>query len=612
MKTKTINNKSKTRINNKSKTRRIKKGGMFFKSDPYKSCEDNKKDWMSVWKSRPGYEIYNPNMLYPGYWNLTGVPTEYGLLNSDGSPRKCNEPSNKDCFDNKRDWDYFWSKKPGHEMYNPFTLYEGNPYNEPVRNSLTDDYGEPKVCDGDMDFNKYIQSDEYKQNELKLITHTKRFDLGRTLNKLQHSKDKMYKTTNKQFKTFEPLYTVNKTEKAKYKTDYPLLELNEEEIVAQEQQEEAEQQQKQLQRVEKESTLKEVASIIVSHNTRIQCLLDAIIQNSSEDKIRFMNCAILKITVTPYSLQLSMVYEGNLSEREKSKINEERPYYVKENSSLPGHIVYPTSVYDYSVIKPLLKLPEIDKKFTFYIFRHGQGEHNVSSNIPAGILHSVTDTSITSDGNAQATLAGNKLYEYLTTQQQTIPTHLFVSDLIRTHQTLFAVLNAMQTPFEGPLIPVTRKPVVLPCASELPIKGVRGNCDQTTADAEIYKKLSAENYSKCKVNSDGTLHADCNPNVDWDTMYLPFYGGKVRGQEDTIVGTAKQLLYPLDKTNCRNTTMVALAIYYLTDPQFIDKHVENKIDMTDMAEIGEKSYDEQMKYYLAHRGGTRKLKRNRK
>jgi hypothetical protein len=365
--------------------------------------------------------------------------------------------------------------------------------------------------------------------------------------------------------------------------------------------------------------------------------LDAILQNSNEDKIRFMNCAILKLSVTPYSLELSMVYQGNLSEKEMRKINDARPYYVKEESTLPGHIIYPTSVYDYVSIKPLLNLPDIDKKFTFYIIRHGQGQHNDSSNVAAGILHSVPDTSITPDGIEQARLAGNQLYEYLTTNQQIIPTHLFVSDLVRTHQTLFTLLDAMQTP-SGPLIPVTRKPVVLPCASELPIKGVRGNCDQATADAKIYKKLSAENYSKCKVKSDGSLHTDCNSKVDWNTIYLPFYGGKVRGQEDTIVGRAKHLLYPLDKTNCRNTTMVALAIYYLTEPQFsekvntldnsvmatMDKSPEeqfaekvNTLDNSDMATMMDKSPEEQLQYSIDNRSGGRrtrklKLKLNRK
>lgn len=317
---------------------------------------------------------------------------------------------------------------------------------------------------------------------------------------------------------------------------------------------------------QEEEVQQEIASIIVSHNTRIQCLLDAIHQNDNEDKIRFMNCAILKLTVTPQLLHLSMVYQGNLSEIETSKISEERPYYVKEMTTpIPGHVVYPTTTYSldtYNFIE-YLKLPFINKQYTFYVVRHGQGQHNDTSNVLAGRLHMVTDTSLTPEGISQAKIAGQQLYQYLTINTQVVPTYFFVSDLVRTHETLVTLLDNMQDP-EGPPIITPRKPIVLPCASELPIKGTRGSCDQDTADSPLYSKLSSENYSKCSVNSDGSLHPNCNPNVDWNTLYLPFYGGKVRGQKDTLPGYAETKFYPLDKNNCRNTSMIALAIQYIS------------------------------------------------
>jgi hypothetical protein len=196
-------------------------------------------------------------------------------------------------------------------------------------------------------------------------------------------------------------------------------------------------------------------------------------------------------------------------------------------------------------------------------------------------------------------------------QKQKLPTHFFVSDLIRTHETLFTIIKtAREQTIEPNFLAFTQKPVVLPCASELPIKGVRGNCDQATGDAGLYKKLASENYSKCKVNSDGSLQTQCNSEVDWNTMYLPFYGGKVRGQRDTILGRVKQFRYPLDKSSCRDTTMIALAIYYLNEPQFQGKHVK-MLDNTLAAEIEQQPYEEQLKYSLANRGGTRKFKMKR-
>jgi hypothetical protein len=234
----------------------------------------------------------------------------------------------------------------------------------------------------------------------------------------------------------------------------------------------------------------------------------------------------------------------------------------------------------------------------------------------ANKFHAVPDTSLTPNGITQATLAGKELYQYLTLNRQTVPTHFFVSDLIRTHETLFTLIDGMrETPESQPFISLTRKPIVLPCVHELPFKGVKGNCDESTSNKGLYSKLAAENYSKCKVNSDGTLDSKCNPMVDWNTLYLGFYGGKVRSQKDTITGTIEKKFYPLDISRCSYTSMIALAITYLTKPEFVEKHVEQKIGNTEMDEMMDKSYEEQMKYSDEHRsippsvfGGTRKRK----
>ena len=717
-----VNNKVNKKINkvNKIKTR---KGGA---SNPRKSCADNRKDWNNVWKSKPGYEYYDPEMLYPGRWNLTGVPVKNGLkgeakdYNSQGvgnNTRYC-DPSNKSCGDNKKDWVTYWSKTPGHEIYNPYTLYYDNPNFEPVENGLTkDDMKSPRSCYDDMDYMKYVNSDDYKRKKEEEVRNaTSRpapYDTAKTLEYLQKYKEKTKnrtknnqqdylqylhnKTKSSETKNFlkpASLYSIKQSEalltkpdeermsslheyipgvrdgdmpivlpldhtsvvpKTTYKTRNPLIESpeeEEEELLQQEEERQLEekrrvereeriqtgiqevqkeelthQQQRELE--EAESKMEEEVSMIVSHNTRIQCLLDAIQQNASKDKIRFMNCAILKLTITPQSLYLSMVYEGNLSEKEKRKISAERPYYMKNVPAvrLPGQIVYPNFTYrlDTYTFTQYLKLSNIDKKYTFYIVRHGQAMHNDKGNVLAGKLHVVTDTSLTEEGHSQAQSAGEEFYEFLTQQNQKIPTHFFVSDLLRTHETLFSIVTAARKQSIDPnFLSFFQKPIVLPCASELPIKGVRGNCDEATGEAGIHKKLASENYSKCKVNSDGTLQANCNPDVDWETMYLPFYGGKVRGQRDTILGRVKQFRYPLDKSSCRDTSMIALAIYYLTEPQF-QKQVKNtvtgetmnipekQIDNTLAAQLMDMTYEQQIEYYKKHKlgGRTRKFKMKR-
>jgi hypothetical protein len=135
------------------KTRRNRK---FRGGNPKKSCKKNKIDWERNWKQKLGYEKYHPRMLYPGP-NTENLPLMNGLESDvEGVPRTCFEASNKDCHENKRDWELFWSKQSEHTIYNPTTLYEGNEVNLPKPKGLTDDLGNPKTCDKAP---LYLQSD---------------------------------------------------------------------------------------------------------------------------------------------------------------------------------------------------------------------------------------------------------------------------------------------------------------------------------------------------------------------------------------------------------------------------------------------------------------------
>jgi hypothetical protein len=136
----------KTRKNkiNKRKTKSKTKGGVLW-PDRYKSCADIKKDWENVWKHKPGYEKYNPNVFYPGKYNLINrLPTTLTQINN--NKVECFEESNKDCAANKRDWEIFWSHNPKHAIYNPSTLYQGNYFKEPFLDGLTYDNGKRKSC----------------------------------------------------------------------------------------------------------------------------------------------------------------------------------------------------------------------------------------------------------------------------------------------------------------------------------------------------------------------------------------------------------------------------------------------------------------------------------
>ena len=139
--------KRKNKINkiNKKINKRKTKGGVGLYSNPLKSCDDIKKDWRTVWKHKPGYEKYNPTLFYPGKYNvMTTLPSK--LEQQKNGRVICYESTNKDCAENKRDWELFWSKNPKYVVYNPATLYEGNEYVSPSVHALTDENGKAKTC----------------------------------------------------------------------------------------------------------------------------------------------------------------------------------------------------------------------------------------------------------------------------------------------------------------------------------------------------------------------------------------------------------------------------------------------------------------------------------
>jgi len=345
-------------------------------------------------------------------------------------------------------------------------------------------------------------------------------------------------------------------------------------------------------------------SFIVSHNTRIQCLVEGIQPHFgiiTTNKTRFQNCVILKLELGPTYAALSMVYSGELNSRERSKVSVDRPYYIKEEDfntlqthgvihkgkdiygqdrfyrptpqEIAGYMNYPskrtTSAETLIHIRNALKL-HTPEEHVFYLIRHGQAEHNQTTKV-IGVKVSNTfgvklDTEITKEdqpadlpesGKWQARRAGLYLrnHELKTPATKDI---FFVSDLKRTHETAEEIKEIIQN---------YEMCIVLPCASELSQKGVQGNCDAITADTSIMKKIARENYSACVTTTRGTeviLTPSCNHLVDWRSIYLPFYGNKVRGQEDTLWGsvTLKRYSVNLIKQHCRNTTMISMAACY--------------------------------------------------
>lgn len=310
-------------------------------------------------------------------------------------------------------------------------------------------------------------------------------------------------------------------------------------------------------------------SFIVSHNNRIQCLVDSIHHHfgffpTPAGKIRFQNCVVLKLEIGPTRAGLSMIYSGELSDKERSKVSNDKPYFVNDKfASDVGYVKYPTmeKTDEPTIIqiRNALKLPPLQDTHVFYLIRHGQALHNQKVNGISSTLGMSLDTPITKEGTQSGQQQAIRTGEFLKSVGIIVNKGdiIFVSDLLRTYETAKAITSIIG---DGGLSQF----IVLPCANELSDSGVRGNCDLVTSHNFIGSKIARENYSSCVVKNGIFEPNKCNLNVDWQSIYLPFYGNSVRGQEDTVTGyiTFKRSAINRIKEHCRNTTMISMALFY--------------------------------------------------
>jgi len=319
-----------------------------------------------------------------------------------------------------------------------------------------------------------------------------------------------------------------------------------------------------------------IVSVIASHNTRLQCLID-FIRDETTPKIRYMNCVIFKLVITNDQLDLSMIYSGELEEHEQRKISVDRPYYVKDlRDCYPrGQSVTPNvenvewigpkpynvyTPYTSTNFKTRLKLPPvISNTHIFYLVRHGQGLHNATNTYGMTL-----DTPLTRLGYQQAERAGDALKQHIDRHHPQIPPqqyYFFVSDLLRTQQTCetisFRLFRANQ---------YSDKFIVLPCAHEITTKGNnKGNCDQVASESNLYKKVARENYPSCTTNQ-GRLNPTCNEEDNEWSYYLDFYGNKIRAEQNYTSNYVRSFFQPQRETKqCRNTNMISEAMQIIQE-----------------------------------------------
>ena len=96
-------------------------------------------------------------------------------------------------------------------------------------------------------------------------------------------------------------------------------------------------------RNEKKNTDK-IVSLIATHNNRLQCFIDLIYEYLSfkkdEGKIKFKNCAILRLEFDVYNLKLELVYDGEVKNSDKNLYYTTKDQKEQKDPKDPNEIIF--------------------------------------------------------------------------------------------------------------------------------------------------------------------------------------------------------------------------------------------------------------------------------
>ena len=248
--------------------------------------------------------------------------------------------------------------------------------------------------------------------------------------------------------------------------------------------------------VETESPVEETASPVEKTDIKD-------IKNFFDDEgeiASFMNCAILKIHMDGRYVTIELVYQGEL---EEDKGN--RRYFVTQSDKIE-------QVEFKKITLPLentILSHFFDKGiYTFYLMRHGQGDHNVRTDFNKRFaqLFYTGNTTLTQIGKDQAIKAAKALDLNPTTIN-----YLFTSDLKRTRETLAyfymqLCIELINKNIKTNKTNKTNKPIeinktfyILPCSHELQYK--ISNETSTNIDKLNEREvIASENKPACQFN----------------------------------------------------------------------------------------------------------------
>jgi hypothetical protein len=264
---------------------------------------------------------------------------------------------------------------------------------------------------------------------------------------------------------------------------------------------------------------------------------------------RFKNGCILEFKITTSNIRVKLVYDGIVDEEKPKYV-----YYVSPGSAPDPKAdagKYQTTLFKEINIPNVMYNVSPGYTYVFYLIRHGQAEHNVLKGMSKkwgalAVSSAYKDTSLTNTGVQQAIQIGQKLQVILDEQHQEVD-YLFASDLKRTRQTLYYILQSIDSD------PALRHKQIniLPCSEELNYTANK-NCDSSqwaTPNENISLCNPFKDYAKAGLPD--LCQNERGNYASWKN-YTAFYGTGTRKNP----GKYKPQL-------CRDTDMIKQAILYI-------------------------------------------------
>ena len=291
-----------------------------------------------------------------------------------------------------------------------------------------------------------------------------------------------------------------------------------------------------------------IVSLLVSHNSRMQCLLKEILKTKSGyTKTRFQNCAIVRMELKKNNpLSINLVYEGELDEDDKYLKNNEKAtnkrkgYYFldlkpEQSLKIEKKEFLTESCNNESNIKLCNKLLSCicsrkgtqsvnfnniinnsdNTTYVFYIIRHAEGFHNTltykeKTKATFTNRNSLKDPKLSYQGINQSLNAGRELYKILMKNEDYNINYLFVSDLARTRMTLALICYTIYENTKRiinnknkKITLLNPKMIVLPCSHEIYYE--KGSVCNGSSLISTISGQGLENITGVKYRNDGAV-----------------------------------------------------------------------------------------------------------